>query len=147
MGALGGRKWPDEIQDCYQRTEAFFNKLPITIIPSQPDRFGWGGSYVLPKLRRHSGKTAMRRHSREIGLIIWNAATTGVLSALRQCHHCHTWFAVWKTGHKFCSSKCQLSAFRTTDSGRVKRAKYMREYNARLKKRDEENLNCTKRKR
>ena len=142
MGSLGGRKMPTEIEERLERVRLFFEKWPITITPWQPGKRGWSGSYSLPRFSY--GAKSIKSDFRYGGLVVWKAAEAHVLPAVRECLHCHSWFAARKTSHKFCSSNCQVSAFRTTGKGRAKRAEYMRRYRARLKRRDLENLRGAK---
>jgi len=138
MGALGGRKPSEDILDRLRRTQAFFEKLRITVIPSQPDTLGWVGTYSLPRLS--SSAANIRSNLQMVGLVIWNAAVAGTLSSVRECLHCRSWFAVKKKDHRFCSGACGEKTYRTTDRGRARRAQYMRGYRQRLKRRDAENL-------
>jgi len=78
------------------------------------------------------------------GVHILEAAFQGFLRRLSQCPTCEKWFVLRRVDHKFCSGKCREKAFRHSDEGRAKRARFMRQYRERLKRRDAENLRVSR---
>lgn len=129
IGALGGAKLRNDIDERFGRVENVFKKYSVTIVPWQPSKRGWTGTYSLTGVGAESVGNI-----RAGALVIWNAAAAGVLRGVHQCLHCHRWFAARKADQKFCTSTCREKAFRTTDSGRAARAQYMRQYRANFEK-------------
>lgn len=78
-----------------------------------------------------------------------DAVVKGYIRLVRQCPVCGTWFVAVKRPQKFCvsrSRRCREKAFRASPKGKAKRAEFMRNYRAGLKRRDSENLRVSTKK-
>jgi len=130
-GALGGRRLSGAHLDSLTRIRKTFREFSISLFPLQPTRVGWTASYALTDSK---GRVREDEITRILGLLIWKAATSGVLWRVRECQTCAKWIAVRRMDHKFCSTLCREKDFRSSDSGRRKRAEYMRRYRATQKR-------------
>jgi hypothetical protein len=114
----------------------FMHEIQLVVAFGEPRRDGWSLAEVLsPSHPEESGREAYLD-----GLLVFNAAVHGYLRLVSQCDSCGHWFVRHREDHRYCSAECREKAFRGSDEGKVKRAKFMREYRARLKRRDAENL-------
>src|SRR5580700_4422524 len=105
------------------------HEIQLVVAFGEPRRDGWSlVEVLLPSHPEESGREAYLD-----GLLVFNAAVHGYLRLVSQCDSCGHWFVRHREDHRYCSAECREKAFRGSDEGKIKRAKFMREYRARLK--------------
>jgi hypothetical protein len=62
-------------------------------------------------------------------------AENGAIDRLAQCHHCEKWFFKKRPHKKYCDFQCQQALVRHSDTYKLKRRDYMREYRAKEEER------------
>jgi len=87
--------------------------------------WGWGSGPAGKSWGAHFGHTNVEDYYvlQEIG----DAASRGLLEDILMCQ-CGTWLYKRVPAQRFCSAKCRLRAFKTSDRWKAHRREYMRQY-------------------
>jgi hypothetical protein len=140
--AIAKGKFGREAQQQHRVVDQFEREYRVVVGLGAPRPQGWIRLYrYFPDTYSRSSKI---RKTYVGGVFILEAAFQGFLRLLSQCPTCEKWLVLRRGHHRFCSGKCREKAFRDSDEGRAKRARYMRQYRERLNRRDAENLRVSR---
>jgi hypothetical protein len=106
----------------------FMREVRLVVALGEPREEGWDLVQVVSPVHPPASERGIYLDA----LLIFNSATHGDV--------CGRWFVRTREDHRFCEPACREKAFRSSEEGRAKRAKFMRAYRAGLKRRDSENL-------
>jgi hypothetical protein len=119
---------------------AFMCEIQLVVALGAPQIGGWElVQHLSPKHPRASGID-----SYVTGMFLFDAARNGEIRLLAQCTVCSQWFVRKRKDRRFCSGRCRIKAYHSTDEGKAKRTESMRKYRAGLKARDLANLKRVK---
>ena len=142
--AIENGKFGKEAQRLSELVRDFDSKYRIGVRLGMPGPNGWSRIHTYFD-RWPGGKPKDEGYMAAI--FVLDAAYQGFLRQISKCSQCGKWFVMKRDDQRFCSGKCREKEFRSSDAGRMKRANYMRQYRARLKRRDEANLKDNRKRR
>jgi hypothetical protein len=127
-------KFGDEAQRLKSSlVDRFTSEFQFVVGLRAPRARGWSQSYkFFPNASPHKSMKSLYLG----GIFIYEAACRGFLRRIHQCSICGKWFVMKFETHKSCSERCRVKSFRSSAEGKARRARYMREYRAREKRRD-----------
>lgn len=126
----------EDVKQLKESVDRWFHKVQLMICLGEPRAEGWRLIHMIPPNASNPNLAEMKFDA----ALIFDAATRGQLGLLRKCDSCGDWFARSRDDHRFCSASCREKWFRSSETGKANRAKFMREYRRRMKRRDSENL-------
>jgi hypothetical protein len=116
----------------------FVDEYRVSVGVGAPRPHGWERLYMF--FADAFGRKSTIKQTYLGGVFVLDAAFQGLLRSISQCPCCQKWFAIRRRNQRFCSDGCREKEFRSSKAGQAKRAKYMREYRARLRQLNEAGL-------
>jgi hypothetical protein len=127
---LRKRGFDGATQKLLNEIQREFGEFKLTMWPAYPQRSGWKFHWMIPGIAPDSPKVVywMNRG------LIHDFAAAGLLRSVRECDWCQNWYFARKGDHRFCERDCRERHHRSSDEGKAKRAKYMRDRRKREKR-------------
>jgi hypothetical protein len=131
---LRKRGFDDATRRLLNEIQRELGDFKVTMWPAYPTRSGWKINWMISGFAPDSPKLVYWMNK----ALIHDLAAAGLLRSVRECDFCQDWYFARKGDQRFCKPYCRERYHRSTEEGKAKKAKYMRDRRKREKNRRSE---------
>jgi hypothetical protein len=135
---LRRRGFDDDTRKLLNDLQRELGEFKVTMWPAYPERSGWKFFWKLPWANPGTAPGSPSVVYWMNRAMVRDFAAAGLLRSVRECDFCHDWYFARKENQRFCKPSCRERHHRSSEEGKAKRAKYMRDRRKREKNRKSE---------
>ena len=128
------RGFDDATRKLLSDIQRELGEFKVTLWPAYPQRSGWKFLWWIPGIARDSPRVVYWMNR----ALVHDFAAAGLLRSVRECDFCQDWYFARKEDQRFDKLSCRERYHRSSEEGKAKRAKYMRDRRKREKNRKSE---------